>query len=160
MKREEIISGLQMTMDLIQFDPGTGNVRPVYELNDLDKTTYLACKAAIEVLKAQPNLQQSCNQLATDTIYRQDAVDVVKRLMGDYELSRTVQTGLHILPSAQPEQRYTEEELRVFAHGISLSLLSKRSAQHWRYDKDTATEIEFLERLYDKVSADMKGGQG
>jgi hypothetical protein len=61
---------------------------------------------------------------------------------------------------AQPEQRYTEEELRVFAHGISLSLLSKRSAQHWRYDKDTATEIEFLERLYDKVSADMKGGQG
>lgn len=64
------------------------------------------------------------------------------------------------LPSAQPEQRYTEEELRVFAHGISLSLLSKRSAQHWRYDKDTATEIEFLERLYDKVSADMKGRQG
>lgn len=68
--------------------------------------------------------------------------------------------AMHSLPSAQPEQRYTEEELRVFAHGISLSLLSKRSAQHWRYDKDTATEIEFLERLYDKVSADMKGGQG
>ena len=59
------------------------------------------------------------------------------------------------LPSAQPEQRYTEEELRVFAHGISLSLLSKRSAQHWRYDEDTATEIKFLERLYDKVVADM-----
>lgn len=64
------------------------------------------------------------------------------------------------VPSAQPEQRYTEEELRVFAHGISLSLLSKRSSQHWQYDKDTATEIEFLERLYDKVSADMTGGQG
>ena len=61
------------------------------------------------------------------------------------------------LPSAQPEQRYTEEELRVFAHGISLSLLSKRSAQHWRYDKDTATEIEFLERLYEKVGADIRG---
>jgi len=67
---------------------------------------------------------------------------------------------LENLPPAQPDQRYTEEELRVFAHGISLSLLSKRSAQHWRYDKDTATKIEFLERLYDKVSADMKGGQG
>ena len=63
------------------------------------------------------------------------------------------------LPSAQPEQRYTEEELRVFAHGVSLSLLSKRSAQYWRYDKDTATEIEFLERLYEKVSANMRGGQ-
>ena len=61
------------------------------------------------------------------------------------------------LPSAQPEQRYTEEELRVFAHGISLSLLSKRSAQHWQYDEDTATEIKFLERLYEKVGADIRG---
>ena len=64
---------------------------------------------------------------------------------------------LEKLPSAQPERRYTEEELKVFQHGISLSLLSKRSSQHWFYDEDTATEIEFLERLYEKVSADMKG---
>ena len=63
------------------------------------------------------------------------------------------------LPSAQPEPRYTEEELRVFQHGISLSLLSKRSAQHWHYDEDTATEIKFLERLYEKVGADMRGEQ-
>ena len=63
------------------------------------------------------------------------------------------------LPSAQPEQRYTEEELKVFQHGISLSLLSKRSAQHWQYDEDTATEIKFLERLYEKVGADMRGEQ-
>jgi len=64
---------------------------------------------------------------------------------------------LNQLPSAQPEQRYTEEELRVFQHGISLSLLSKRSAQHWQYDEDTATEIKFLERLYEKVGADIRG---
>lgn len=38
-------------------------------------------------------------------------------------------------------------------------LLSKRSAQHWRYDADTAIEIEFLERLYEKVVADMRGEQ-
>ena len=68
-----------------------------------------------------------------------------------------VRDRLKALPSAQPEQRYTEEELRVFAHGISLSLLSKRSAQHWQYDEDTATEIKFLERLYEKVGADIRG---
>jgi len=67
---------------------------------------------------------------------------------------------LERLPPAQPEQRYTKEELRVFQHGISLSLLSKKSAQHWRYDEDTATEIEFLERLYEKVGADMRKGEG
>ena len=63
------------------------------------------------------------------------------------------------LPSAQLGQRYTNEELMIFQHGISLSLLSKRSAQHWQYDENTATEIKFLERLYEKVSANMRGGQ-
>lgn len=91
--------------------------------------------------------ERECNGLGEGPAYRQGWNDAIDAVM-DNE------------PSAQPEQRYTEEELRVFAHGISLSLLSKRSAQHWRYDKDTATEIEFLERLYDKVGADMKGGQG
>lgn len=38
-------------------------------------------------------------------------------------------------------------------------LISKRSAQHWRYDEDTAKEIEFLENLYKKVVADMRGGE-
>lgn len=75
---------------------------------------------------------------------------------GSTALHETVR-AIKALPPAEPEQRYTEEELRVFAHGISLSLLSKRSAQHWQYDEDTATEIEFLERLYDKVVADMRG---
>jgi plasmid stabilization system protein ParE len=69
---------------------------------------------------------------------------------------RLVRDRLERLPSAQPEQRYTEEELRVFQYGISLSLLSKRSSQHWQYDEDTATEIKFLERLYEKVGADIR----
>ena len=99
-----------------------------------------------------------------DVISRQAAIDAINKAFERvFAWDGTSPLGDKVLenvPSARPEQRYTEEELRVFAHGISLSLLSKRSAQHWRYDKDTATEIEFLERLYDKVSADMKGGQG
>lgn len=50
---------------------------------------------------------------------------------------------------------YTEKELDQFLHGISLSLLSKKSAQHWRYDEETAKEIEWLEVLERKVRADM-----
>ena len=87
-----------------------------------------------------------------DLISRQAAIDALDCINGAEEVLRA-------LPSAQPEQRYTEEELKVFQNGISLSLLSKRSSQHWFYDEDTATEIEFLERLYEKVSADMRGEQ-
>ena len=49
---------------------------------------------------------------------------------------------------------YTEKELDQFLHGISLSLLSKKSAQRWRYDEETAKEIEWLEVLERKVRAD------
>jgi len=94
----------------------------------------------------------------SDTISRQAAIDAVKDwydglICGSF---KGLKKRLEALPSAQPEQRYTEEELRVFQHGISLSLLSKRSSQHWQYDEDTATEIKFLERLYEKVGADIR----
>ena len=59
-------------------------------------------------------------------------------------------------PSAQPEPKYTVKELNVFRHGISLRLLSLRSAQHWRFDEKTEKEIDFLEQLYKKVSEDIK----
>ena len=122
MTREEIISGLQMTMGLIQFDPSTGNVRPIYTLNDLDKTTYVACKAAIEALKAQADLQSTCNQLATDTISRKAAIDAILAVTGNSSVrelyehvqehglsdmwSGGVNAAIDIiiaLPSAQPE---------------------------------------------------------
>ena len=96
--------------------------------------------------------------MMNDLISRQDAIEVADAVWivtGDTNVAKVWQQ-IKDLPSAQPE-RYTKEELRVFQHGISLSLLSKRSAQHWQYDEDTATEIKFLERLYEKVGADMRG---
>ena len=88
-----------------------------------------------------------------DLISRQAAIDEIRKCRFVVDAIEKIRG----VPSAQTEQRYTEEELRVFKHGISLSLLSKRSSQHWQYDEDTATEIKFLERLYEKVSADMRG---
>lgn len=116
-------------------------------------------------------MKKDCAHTMQDnTISRQAAIDVIHAILpvepmkNEYTQGITCGAALAIeyvkqLPSAQPEQRYTEEELRVFQRGISLSLLSKRSAQHWRYDEDTATEIKFLERLYEKVGADMRGEQ-
>jgi len=103
---------------------------------------------------------------STDCIRRQDVIDKFTSIVPyaiDDEYTHGYMDGLRDgydvileLPSVQPEQRYTEEELRVFQHGISLSLLSKRSSQYWQYDEDMATEIKFLERLYEKVGADMR----
>ena len=94
-----------------------------------------------------------------DVIYKQAAIDAIKKhyRAHDNDLLELIAFDIEQLPPAQPEQRCTKEELRVFQHGISLSLLSKRSSQHWQYDENTATEIKFLERLYEKVGADMRG---
>lgn len=53
MTRKEIIDGLKMTMGLIAFDPSTGEVIDPDNLNDLDRTTYDACKGAVELLETQ-----------------------------------------------------------------------------------------------------------
>lgn len=62
---------------------------------------------------AQPNLQPTCNQLATDTINRQAAIDAL-RAMQTYKMfagddlllidQAGAQTELMMLPSAQPEE--------------------------------------------------------
>lgn len=55
---------------------------------------------------------------------------------------------------------YTAEELREFLDGISLSLLSLRSAQYWKYDEKVADRIMWLESLYKKVKYDIKSKEG
>ena len=173
MTNEEAIQFLSQIMDALlasnSWLPSTDN--PIKESFGM----------AINALKAQEsnrlatNLQPS-KQDADDLISRQDAIDALDVLCQEhrYRIPGKSETysqyneawqdaldraegAIGNLPSAQPEQRYTEEELRVFQHGISLSMLSKRSAQHWQYDEDMATKIKFLERLYEKVGADMRG---
>ena len=73
-----------------------------------------AIHMGINALQAQDLNKQVTGKLnsADDTISRQAAIDVVKRLMGDYELSRTVQIGLQILPPAQPEPCNDADKLK------------------------------------------------
>lgn len=103
-----------------------------------------------------------------DTIERQAAIDALselyeyQRIIDPTEAADLVRQGVFLaekkienLPSAQPESKYTVKELDVFRHGISLRLLSLRSAQHWRYDEETEKKIDFLEQLYKKVGEDI-----
>ena len=50
MTKEEIISGLQFTVDMFLLDPNTGETY-TEPRNDMDKTTIDACKGAIELLE-------------------------------------------------------------------------------------------------------------
>lgn len=65
-----------------------------------------------EVPSAQPNLRPTCNQLATDCISRQAAIDAIKALWNDAPSAQHVsamfdcEDTIRVLPSAQPEQEW------------------------------------------------------
>ena len=74
------------------------------------------------------------------------------------EHNKTLCNLINAIPSAdRPQGEFTKREYEQFLHGISTSLLSKRSAQHWRYKEETAQKIRWLEALEQKVRAQMKG---
>ena len=144
---------------------------------DKDGMHPISAETVLEVVKGLSEHGTNLAEVGTDAISRQAAIDAVKKntfrltfaeeqnceghvaWSAEAVYSDVMEGALLELPSAQLGQRYTNEELMIFQHGISLRLVSKRSAQHWRYDENTATEIKFLERLYEKVSANMRGGQ-
>ena len=72
---------------------------------------FVGVKSIIDNLpSAQPNLQPTCNQLATDCISRQAALDAIRHIREIYFNNlptmidkASVQTELMMLPSAQPE---------------------------------------------------------
>ena len=69
MTREEIIQGLQFTIDMFLLDPNTGETF-IEPRNDTDKTTIDACRGVIELLE-----QESCE----DAISRQAVLEIVER---------------------------------------------------------------------------------
>ena len=64
---------------------------------------------------AQPYLQQTCNQLATDTIYRQAAIDAVFK----DDRNTTIKQRLEALPPAQPVHN-TGKWVRGTYHGFGI----------------------------------------
>lgn len=74
MTREEIINGLKMSIDLMLFDPTTGEVKEPHQLNDMDRTSYEAFKGAMEIL-AQP--QTKC--IAKITLNEEQLRDAVEK---------------------------------------------------------------------------------
>ena len=116
----------------------------------------------ISELEPQPQLSNNSLKLDNengDLISREEILKLPQRkgyAVNGWETYIRV-SDIKELPSTQQKQRYTKEELKAFQHGIILSSMAKQSSQRWHYNKDTAAEIEFLERLYEKVGVDMRG---
>ena len=67
MTREEIIEGLQFTIDMCLYDPLTGETfsEPRYEF---DKTVVNACRGAIEALRELTELENNASNTLARTI--------------------------------------------------------------------------------------------
>lgn len=97
----EIISGLKFTIEMILFDPSTGE-KLTEPRNDMDKITLDACKGAIKALE-----QQSCE----DCISREAVDEYITNLLSGYlydeERTRLEDLTAYIweLPPVTPQQK-------------------------------------------------------
>lgn len=98
----------QAAIDAILAVTGNSSVRELYEHvqeHGLSEMWSGGVSAAIDIIiavpSAQPNLQPTCNQLATDLISRQAAIDACIRVR-EYRAYDEIEE-IKALPSAQPE---------------------------------------------------------
>lgn len=100
MTKEEAIYNLKALLTM-------GDFRDAYGDSICAEPYYEAVDAAVEALK---NLQPTCNQLATDCISRQAAIDAldnikIQRNASWYTFYQRALTAMSNLPSAQPERK-------------------------------------------------------
>lgn len=115
MTREEIIQGLQFTIDMFLFGPTTGEMLKEPR-NDMDKTTIDACKGAIEALEQEP---------CEDAISRQAAQEGLTHLMDSdgfrdsvgYVQKSLVRNMLNNLAFVQPKIK-TGHWIKITPSGI------------------------------------------
>lgn len=87
---------------------------------DYQQGLHVAKKIIEQLPSAQPNLQQTCNQLATDCISRKMAIDAVsqalKRTFVEHEdIARTI---IGKLPSAQPDIIFCKDCIKHRPSGL------------------------------------------
>ena len=97
MTREEVIQGLQFTIEMFLFDPSTGETL-TEPRNNLDKATIDACKGAIELLKQQP---------CEDCISREQTLKCHYYIYDEYGnwLDVVDASDIERLPSVQPQPK-------------------------------------------------------
>ena len=62
MKPEEIIEGLKYTVAMCEYDPLTGDIIERCFMNEMTRTTYDACKAAIEFIEKHQYVHNKCKK--------------------------------------------------------------------------------------------------
>ena len=81
----ETIQGLNYTMEMIVFDPLTGNIKNPIELNDADRITYDACGEAIDLLNDYENTMKPVRAVFIDRrCYCGHCGNLIYKVIGEY----------------------------------------------------------------------------
>lgn len=87
----------------------------------------------------------------SDLIERQAAIDAIKKYMGDYELSRTMQQVMLLLPSAQQEPLVKES--RTLVKDLVNDTISRTSAIDTVKNMRKVCDTEDINDYYDLLLA-------
>ena len=79
-KQEEIIEKLKFTMAMCEYDPLTGDIIERCFMNDMTRTTYDGCKAAIEFIEKHQYVHDKCKKcIEFSEFKKQSCEDCISR---------------------------------------------------------------------------------
>ena len=134
----------------------------VCEDSEDDQALYYAIRAIEALTEPKTDLQPTCNQLATDCISRQAAIDATwsePSYTDPLNILTEVRDRLKVLPSAQPERKKGMwkrwYETLEDASGVTYIPRCQCSECGTEYDPNSAKFINFCPQC----GADMRGEQ-
>lgn len=97
MKPEKIIEGLKFTVAMCEYDPLTRDIIERCFMNDMTRTTYDACNAAIEFIEKHQYVHDKCKKCiefsefkeqpnSDDSISKSDLIAVMHLIMDDAKI--------------------------------------------------------------------------
>ena len=98
------------------------------QMSDRNDLYNIPVRRSIVILEQLPSAQPDLDEWCTD------CKEYDKEKHSCPRFNRVIREAVK---DAEPKQ-YTKEELKIFLHGLSLRLLSLRSAQHWQEDDERA----------------------
>ena len=80
---EEIIDGLQFTIDMFLFNPSTGEIQPKHLLSEDSRLTVDACEGAIDTMRKYQKIVQIMERTVDDGTSMYDTLQEIEEAVED-----------------------------------------------------------------------------
>ena len=129
MTKERCIADLKGSMELFLFNPNTGETIQPEQLNDMDRMTYEAMKAAVEFLEETSEINEAKKRIVIENYFKRDC-DINTSIRQAYE--NGFERGLQKAPARKAAEEKPQGMIPIDSYYVELWLKSEIDAAKGR----------------------------